>query len=68
VHRRRILDPGRLRALPRGQALLLATGAKPALIQLQPWYTGGRAQATSTELATAIDQITRHARAELDQP
>jgi type IV secretory pathway TraG/TraD family ATPase VirD4 len=68
VHRRRILDPGRLRALPRGQALLLATGAKPALIQLQPWYTGDRAQATSTELATAIDQITRHARAELDQP
>jgi len=70
VHRRRIMDPGQVRAIRRGQALLLATGAKPALVELQPWYTGHRATRTTTELADAIDQITRHARAELrrDRP
>jgi type IV secretory pathway TraG/TraD family ATPase VirD4 len=67
VQRRRIMDPGQVRALPRGQALLLATGAKPALVELRPWYTGDRAQATSAQLATAIDTITRHAKAELHQ-
>jgi hypothetical protein len=67
VHRRRIMDAGQVRAIPRGQALLLATGAKPALVELQPWYAGKRAQRTSAELATAIDAITRHAKADLRQ-
>jgi type IV secretory pathway TraG/TraD family ATPase VirD4 len=67
VHHRRIMNPGQLRAIPRGRALLLATGAKPALIELQPWYTSARAARTAAEHATAIDQLTRHARAELEQ-
>jgi type IV secretory pathway TraG/TraD family ATPase VirD4 len=67
VHRRRIMDPGQLRAIHRGQALLLATGAKPALVELQPWYTSDRATRTAAELATAIDEITTQARAELEQ-
>lgn len=67
VHRRRIMDPGQVRAIRRGQALLLATGAKPALVDLQPWYTSPRAGRTAAELATAIDQVTRHARADLRQ-
>jgi hypothetical protein len=67
VQRRRILDPGQVRALPRGQALLLATGAKPAMVELQPWYTGPGAARISAELATAIDTITRHAAAELER-
>ncbi|MEW2614717.1 TraM recognition domain-containing protein [Streptomyces sp. NPDC047880] len=33
-----VLPPDRIRALPKGTALLLATGVKPALIRLRPWY------------------------------
>lgn len=58
IQRRRILEPGELRALPRGQALLLATGATPALVHLQPWYTGPGASHISRDLARAIDTIT----------
>src|ERR1019366_2192977 len=35
--------PAAIRALPPGTALLLATGIKPALIHLTPWYLGPRA-------------------------
>ena len=38
LRRQRILPPEAIRALPRGRALLLATGAKAAMIDLQPWY------------------------------
>ena len=38
LRRQRILPPEAIRALPRGRALLLATGAKAAIIELQPWY------------------------------
>jgi hypothetical protein len=61
------MDPGQLRAIHRGQALLLATGAKPALVALQPWYTSGRAARTAAELATTIGQVTSHARAQLER-
>ena len=40
LRRQDILEPAAIRALPPGTALLLATGAKPALIELRPWYTG----------------------------
>ena len=33
-----VLPPDRIRALPKGTALLLATGVRPALIRLRPWY------------------------------
>jgi type IV secretory pathway TraG/TraD family ATPase VirD4 len=66
VQRRRIMEPGQVRALPRGQALLLATGTSPALIELQPWYTGTRAAQTAAELATAHQQLTHHARTHLN--
>jgi type IV secretory pathway TraG/TraD family ATPase VirD4 len=52
THRRRILDPGQIRALPRGTALLLASGAKPALIKLQPWYQGPHAGRLHRDLPT----------------
>jgi len=48
-----ILDP-EIRALPKGTALLLATGARPALIRTLPWYTGPRAKAiTAAGIAAA---------------
>lgn len=47
-----------MRALPRGTALLLATGAKAAMVELLPWYEGpdaGRigAEAEAAEAALA---------------
>ncbi|MEU6201547.1 TraM recognition domain-containing protein [Streptomyces sp. NPDC047061] len=33
-----VLPADRIRALPKGTALLLATGVRPALIRLRPWY------------------------------
>ncbi|MEU4569468.1 TraM recognition domain-containing protein [Micromonospora sp. NPDC023956] len=33
-----VLPPDRIRALPKGTALLLATGIRPAVIRLRPWY------------------------------
>lgn len=57
THRRRILGPGQVRALPRGTALLLASGAKPALIRPQPWYQGPHAARLAADTQAAIDQI-----------
>jgi hypothetical protein len=68
VQRRRILEPGQIRALPRGQALLLATGARPAMVQLQPWYTGPGATGIAADLTRSIDAITSRAQAELHHP
>ncbi len=42
--RQRILGPEDIRALPRGRALLLATGARAAMLRLRPWYDGPDAQ------------------------
>ncbi|MEU6116071.1 TraM recognition domain-containing protein [Streptomyces sp. NPDC047117] len=34
----RVMPVDRIRALPKGTALLLATGIRPALIRLRPWF------------------------------
>jgi type IV secretory pathway TraG/TraD family ATPase VirD4 len=54
VRRQRILGPEDVRALPRGTALLFATGCRAALIDLQPWYAGPDAE----PIRHAIDQAT----------
>ncbi|MFD7418584.1 hypothetical protein ACFV9B_44315, partial [Kitasatospora purpeofusca] len=36
--REQILEPSRIRALPKGSALLLSTGMPIAQLQLRPWY------------------------------
>jgi type IV secretory pathway TraG/TraD family ATPase VirD4 len=51
LRRQRILPPEDLRALPKGWALLLATGCRPALLQMQPWYDGARAADIRAALA-----------------
>jgi len=38
--RRLILEAADIRAIKRGTALLLATGTRPALIDLRPWHAG----------------------------
>jgi type IV secretory pathway TraG/TraD family ATPase VirD4 len=52
VRRQRILAVEDLRQLPKGQALLLATGCRPALLELRPWYDGRQA----VEIRAAYDE------------
>jgi len=65
AQRRRILEPGDLRALPRGRAILLATGARAAMVELLPWYTGAHASTIAADTAASVHDITRRARASL---
>ena len=55
LRRQEIMDAAAVRALPKGTALLLATGLKPTLVKLLPWYQGPRA----TEIAAAIKKATQ---------
>ncbi|WP_207400777.1 type IV secretory system conjugative DNA transfer family protein [Actinomadura roseirufa] len=54
LRRQEILEAADIRALPTGTALLLATGTKPALLRLCPWYQGPYA-APITQAITAAD-------------
>ncbi|MFD3732559.1 type IV secretory system conjugative DNA transfer family protein [Streptomyces sp. NPDC058632] len=56
-----ILPPDRIRALPKGTALLLATGVKPALIRLRPWYKEPGAGAISAAAKAETAAITERA-------
>lgn len=53
LRRQDIMEAADIRALSPGSALLLATGARPALIRLRPWYAGPD--------ATRIAKATRRA-------
>ncbi len=61
LRRQRILPPEAIRALPRGQALVLATGARPGLIALQPWYHGPHARRITAAQKAASHRITARA-------
>ena len=54
TRRERIMPAAQVRALPKTQAVLLATGVRPALIRLLPWYEGAR----RAEIAAAEQQAT----------
>ncbi|WP_179279224.1 type IV secretory system conjugative DNA transfer family protein [Actinomadura mexicana] len=62
LRRQDILEAADIRALPTGTALLLATGTKPALIRLRPWYAGPHAAAITTAIKTADIAIADAAR------
>ncbi|GAA2170162.1 type IV secretory system conjugative DNA transfer family protein [Actinomadura napierensis] len=68
LRRQEILDAADIRALPKGTALLLATGTKPALIRLRPWYRGPHAAAINNAIITADTSIAQAARRHYDQP
>jgi len=61
LRRQDILEPAAIRALPPGTALLLATGIKPALIHLTPWYAGPRAAEITAAAQAAQEQIRQKA-------
>jgi type IV secretory pathway TraG/TraD family ATPase VirD4 len=62
VRRQRVLGPEHIRALPRGTTLLLATGARAALIRLMPWYDGPDAARIRRAASDAERLITERAR------
>ncbi|MCP3766788.1 MULTISPECIES: type IV secretory system conjugative DNA transfer family protein [Streptomyces] len=57
----RILPADRIRALPKGTALLLATGVKPALIRLRPWYAEPGADRIQAAAKAEVEAITARA-------
>ena len=63
LRRQEILEPADIRALPPGSALLLATGARPVLINLRPWYTGPHAPQITAAIAQAEAAMRRAAQA-----
>ncbi|MEU4965491.1 type IV secretory system conjugative DNA transfer family protein [Streptomyces smyrnaeus] len=56
-----ILPPDKIRALPKGTALLLATGIRPALIRLRPWFKEPGAAAISAAAKAETEAITQRA-------
>lgn len=62
LRRQEILEAADIRALPTGTALLLATGTKPALIRLHPWYRGPHAAAINKAVKNADTAIAEAAR------
>ncbi|MGL5859365.1 MAG: type IV secretory system conjugative DNA transfer family protein, partial [Angustibacter sp.] len=44
LHRERILDVAELAELPKGRAIVLASGSRSTLIRTQPWMTGPHAE------------------------
>nr|BFE59546.1 hypothetical protein GCM10020063_040720 [Dactylosporangium thailandense] len=63
-----ILPPDKIRALPKGTALLLATGVRPALIQLRPWYKEPDAARISAAAKREVTAITERAAAKATIP
>ncbi|WP_433332990.1 type IV secretory system conjugative DNA transfer family protein [Spirillospora sp. CA-294931] len=62
LRRQEILEAADIRALPTGTALLLATGTKPALIKLRPWYRSDHADRISKAIKAADTAIADGAR------
>jgi type IV secretory pathway TraG/TraD family ATPase VirD4 len=56
-----VLPADKIRALPKGTALLLATGIRPALIRLRPWYKEPNAGPISAAAKAEVAAITERA-------
>jgi hypothetical protein len=56
-----VLPADKIRALPKGTALLLATGVRPALIRLRPWYKEPNAGPISAAAKAEVAAITERA-------
>lgn len=58
-HRERILDVDDLAALPKGRAVVLASGSRPTLIRTQPWMTAPYADAVRASIAAHDPEASR---------
>ncbi|MCK8678211.1 type IV secretory system conjugative DNA transfer family protein [Streptomyces lichenis] len=56
-----VMPADRIRALPKGTALLLATGVRPALIRLRPWFKEPDAARISAAARAEVKAITDRA-------
>jgi type IV secretory pathway TraG/TraD family ATPase VirD4 len=63
TRRERILPAAAVRALPKNHAVLLATGIRPAMVRLLPWYAGPRRNAITAAAQTAAQQLQARAAA-----
>jgi type IV secretory pathway TraG/TraD family ATPase VirD4 len=61
MRQQRVLPADAIRALPKGSALLLATGVRPALLELKPWYRMPDAAVHGAASAQATADITERA-------
>ncbi|WP_323447805.1 type IV secretory system conjugative DNA transfer family protein [Streptomyces yaizuensis] len=61
MRQERVLPADAIRALPKGSALLLATGIRPALLDLKPWYKEPDAARHAQASAAATAGITERA-------
>ncbi|MBL6279639.1 TraM recognition domain-containing protein [Micromonospora fiedleri] len=58
-----VLPADKIRALPKGTALLLATGVRPALIRLRPWFREPNAGPIAAAAKAEVQAITDRAAA-----
>ena len=65
TRRERIMTAADVAAIPKTQAVLVASGRRPALLELLPWYTEPNAATLAGHAATATEQVRRAAAAAL---
>ena len=68
LRRQEILEAADIRALAPGSALLLATGARPALVSLRPWYSGPQAPQITAAIGRAEAAMQRAAQDDHSHP
>ncbi|MGJ5878322.1 type IV secretory system conjugative DNA transfer family protein [Streptomyces griseiscabiei] len=68
MRQERILPADAIRALPKGTALVFATGLRAAMLDLRPWYTEPGAQELSAASSRASQAITARAVAKHTPP
>jgi type IV secretory pathway TraG/TraD family ATPase VirD4 len=61
LRQKRVMTAADIRALPKSQAILLATGTKAALIDLLPWYTGQHAEEITAHDAAGKSALQKRA-------
>jgi len=59
LHRERILDVADLAAMPKGRAVVLASGSRPTLVRTVPWMSGSHADAVKASIAAHDPQAQR---------
>lgn len=67
LQRDSILDVADLAALPKGRAVVFASGSRPTLIRTQPWMTGPHAEAVKASIAAHDPQADRTLREATDE-
>lgn len=59
--RERVMEAAEIRALPKGRALLLATGVRVGMVRLRPWYLEPNAGELSADSKAEIAEIAARA-------